>query len=903
MDYRRNNNQGGGPDRNRNNYGGGGGRPYDRGDRYEKGRYEVQHVSNCLMLNICLDTSIYGMLTSIVLSLIQLSPGGRGGGYRRPYDRQRHEPRDREQDRAQDEVNDIEKRLGGLIIRVGDKITPTLETNLNTLAGILDNDYAKHSATILKSLKACILELPMKSAIYGTLTGLLNAKNMETGGTIVTMASDLLQESLTKHQWRNVKLLLRFFGELVNSNVILPTTLLNVMDQFLAVLEEETVFRARADCAVFCVLATLPWCAADMRDRNPHDFEKILGKIEDYMLARGEGEGVEGFDITKVFKDSQCPYVQEESLTLLWKQIQNLQKDDWDVPILIKPSQTFDAVLGMASQHELPQFVFPPHSDTISYYSLAPLFRIFLGDDGEQNASLPDPYSISHFIVRDNLTDVLCLFEINRKECAKYLFMVQYSYVIGTFADSALPAAAAAPKPENMEVDAPSGPSWSVDQLLAEVIFTEMFKLPRPEFKTVYYASLLVEVCKSFPDSFPAALALAINKLYDRLPSMDVDCAHSFWTWFSHHLSNFGYLWDWSQWSAAVELPFDHSQSIFIRETLEKTIRLSYYERIKEPLPEEFHKFIPAEAPGPSWKFESPEHPYHAMASAVLNSLRAKNSIDQIEQTLESMKNAPRLESLTSTEREDFIRELFTECVLMLGSKSFSHVLNVIERYLTILQRMNGTPEARLHTVKIVAQFWRNNTQFLGILLDKMLNYRVVDAIAIVKWVFEPEVWQKEWHRSFVWDILKNTLNKVISRVAQVKDKLIEVRKEFEAVPPTKTEEVVKGVENTLSIVNREQKEVFLTLYQKFVSVLQSKLKEIESSGQNVEDDRSWEIGQGWFLELGRRYSKEVATFSSTLEAIVFTADSETGEPIDPRITNIFQEICRMEMGRSVEMN
>lgn len=85
----------------------------------------------------------------------------------------------------------------------------------------------------------------MKSAIYGTLTGLLNAKNVQTGGTIVKMASDLLQESLLKHQWRNVKLLLRFFGELVNSNVILPTTLLNVMDQFLNVLQEDTILRVR----------------------------------------------------------------------------------------------------------------------------------------------------------------------------------------------------------------------------------------------------------------------------------------------------------------------------------------------------------------------------------------------------------------------------------------------------------------------------------------------------------------------------------------------------------------------------------------------------------------------------------------------------------------------------------
>jgi len=42
-----------------------------------------------------------------------------------------------------------------------------------------------------------------------------------------------------------------------------------------------------------------------------------LGRIEDYMAAREEGDGVEGFEITKVFKDSQCPYVQEE----VWSQV------------------------------------------------------------------------------------------------------------------------------------------------------------------------------------------------------------------------------------------------------------------------------------------------------------------------------------------------------------------------------------------------------------------------------------------------------------------------------------------------------------------------------------------------------------------------------------------------------
>lgn len=111
----------------------------------------------------------------------------------------------------------------------------------------------------------------------------------------------------------------------------------------------------------------------------------------------------------------------------------------------------------------------------------------------------------------------------------------------------------------------------------------------------------------------------------------------------------------------------------------------------------------------------------------------------------------------------------------------------------------------------------------------------------------------------------------------------------------------MEGVQNTLSIVNREQKEVFLTLYQKFVGVLQSQLQVIETSGESLESSRWWEIGLGWFLELGRRYSKEVTSFSNTLEAIVFSGGGDAA--VDERITNIFNEICRMEIGRSVELN
>ena len=59
----------------------------------------------------------------------------------------------------------------------------------------------------------------------------------------------------------------------------------------------------------------------------------------------------------------------------------------------------------------------------------------------------------------------------------------------------------------------------------------------------------------------------------------------------------------------------------------------------------------------------------------------------------------------------------------------------------------------------------------MGILLDKLLNYRVIDPISVITWIFEADQ-LKFAGRSFIWEILKNTLSKVNSRVTQVKAKL-----------------------------------------------------------------------------------------------------------------------------------
>jgi nuclear cap-binding protein subunit 1 len=170
----------------------------------------------------------------------------------------------------------------------------------------------------------------------------------------------------------------------------------------------------------------------------------------------------------------------------------------------------------------------------------------------------------------------------------------------------------------------------------------------------------------------------------------------------------------------------------------------------------------------------------------------------------------------------------------------------------------------------------------LGILLDKLLNYRVIDPTSVITWIFEPE--QLNFvGRAFIWEILKNTLSKVNSRVVQVKAKLDSFQALYDANSLKRSEtemteskflycqknappkililhflvaeaeaqqelDSLRIVENSLASVSREQKEVFMIVYQKFTHVLQDLIK----SNPDVESSYVYQWVFGWFREILR---------------------------------------------------
>ncbi|KAG9298758.1 hypothetical protein G9A89_012826 [Geosiphon pyriformis] len=805
----------------------------------------------------------------------------RNEGEDRRTGRENRRPRDKGRGREQNEVEESPAtHLAGIIVMLGDNARPDdLNHNIEELSKILQADYEKFSPIILKTLKSCITELPMSAAIYGTLIGLINVSRPEIAGAI-----------------------LRFFAELTNANVIQPKSLLAIYDVLLKVLDESTLKMRRSDTIVKIVLFTLPFVGKRLHERVGDLFAQMLEKINRYFDIRsrqahsGHNQNYYSILLSAVqpYRD-QHSYSQDNTLTILWEQIRRISQD-WECPILLKPWSNYDNVLITADQHDIPELVLPEDSPQFQYDVPEVVFKIFTElPNGTNSPEVPAIDSIEHFIIHDMIQDIIDIFEINRKECIRYLKEMPSKFVTGTLvqnlsvsANEELGGLIQDDSETNQLTDkALRKPvkNLNLEKIILEAVFDQIFKLPQPKYKPIYYHSLLTEACRSMPEAFPPVISFfaTVGILFTRLVDMDVECCYRFWNWFAHHLSNFAFIWNWKEWEKVLELDSLHPQVCFVREALEKSIRYSYYERIKSTLPEEFLVLYPSSEPSTNFRYEKPDHVLYDLSVTLVSQLRSKRPNDQILTTLQQAR--PFYPEISVAEQDEIIRDLFLQCVLMVGSKSFSHVLNVIERYLPILQSLNVTSESRKHTVIIVADFWANNTQFLGILLDKLLNYRVIDAIAVISWLFSDKT-QNDFPRSYVWEILKNTINKVNSRVLQLQTKLkkLEVPKpndNGDEVPNTH-EDSSQNLENSLNMVSREQKEVLLAVFQKFVELLTRKIKEYED--QDIQDPMlQWWFywAYGFFIEVGRAYSNQMSTFVVTLETIFLTPE------VNPRIEKV----------------
>lgn len=116
--------------------------------------------------------------------------------------------------------------------------------------------------------------------------------------------------------------------------------------------------------------------------------------------------------------------------------------------------------------------------------------------------------------------------------------------------------------------------------------------------------------------------------------------------------------------------------------------------------------------------------------------------------------------------------DVFTAAVLYVGSKSLSHVLAAIERTKERLLDAGATSDlARAQIITAVMEFWSAHPGVAKQIIEKLLNYGIVNPIAVVQWAtvgFAGKTKGEALARSYIYELVFNTVSKVTGRVRQV---------------------------------------------------------------------------------------------------------------------------------------
>lgn len=71
-------------------------------------------------------------------------------------------------------------------------------------------------------------------------------------------------------------------------------------------------------------------------------------------------------------------------------------------------------------------------------------------------------------------------------------------------------------------------------------------------------------------------------------------------------------------------------------------------------------------------------------------------------------------------------------------SKIFTHLITVLERCGQVIAKICPDQEKQILLIDEVNFFWKKSTQMTAMTIDRMMGYRLISNLAIVRWVFSP---------------------------------------------------------------------------------------------------------------------------------------------------------------------
>nr|CDQ02524.1 Bm3810, isoform c [Brugia malayi] len=758
--------------------------------------------------------------------------------------------------RAVLEKTELEMHLELLISGIAEKSNSSMESNLERLAQSLGTYLITDADRIIDIIIECVCYLREEITAYSTLAGLLNSKKQKFGFELLRQSLEVLREKLVSADFNHALHIVTFLADLVNCHVVSSNSLVEFYEGFMEAACEEGIPQVRSDWFVYAVLHSLPWSGPELNDREKEPLDNLLEGIEKYMLERSTSHA----KLLQVW--SAMEHEQDEYLCSLWTQISKLRDDGWIERHISRYYVGFDGSLASAVAHNLPLFIPSPHTSVIVYPLPTVVFRFFdYADCPDEGPVLPGAHSIERFLVEKELCSIIENNCYSRKECAAKLVNYRKKTVI------------------------------PINYMILEVIFSQLFRLPHPPLRPLFYGSLMIELCKT--KNMPQVIAQAAELFYQRIDTMQLECIDRLIDWFSYHMSNFEYRWSWVDWNDCLDLNDYAPRRYFVKEVIEKCMRFSYHERICDCLPSSFEEITP-EKPFISFLVNQEEK---ELVAEIERAFRNKAEPKEITEMLREFDKEGNSLATLST---------FFSVMLNAAQKSFSHNFVALTRYHETLKELSGVDdESSTALLRTLYDVWKHNRQMMVVLITKMFRMTLLNANAVVSWLLSSYV-DQELHRFWLWEalfiIVKHVcghMNRCKTKLQQMQEKRIKMERSSGNVCQlfcsNKDDGLWMILDDDIEMKKKELKELqdmlknlFLNILHKLVLFLSEHLVKSEMTEKN-HDTYWYRYMMGRFKEMLLKYWCELFEMKQHIDNELFVAAG-----IDPRIVEVYRQFTAL---------
>lgn len=215
-----------------------------------------------------------------------------------------------------------------------------------------------------------------------------------------------------------------------------------------------------------------------------------------------------------------------------------------------------------------------------------------------------------------------------------------------------------------------------------------------------------------------------------------------------------------------VDITKIHPKKAFIVSAIDKEIRLSFAKRIRETLPDDFQKLVPAskEKDLPDFKYNNDSTPYAAEGRKILALLKKKAPESEIQEIIDDVHKQA---TAHGTDPLIASTDIYMTAICSIGAKSLSHIVSTIDRCRERLLAVGQQSEAaRRQIIAAVVNFWSEQPGNAVNLVDKLLNYTIITPMSVIEWALRDRLDRgRALASAQVYELVSMTMTKMSDRL------------------------------------------------------------------------------------------------------------------------------------------